>query len=451
MKHYKTALVLGLGTSGFAAARLLSHEGTTVTAVDGRRNKDLINSATKLKKLGVQVILDSRRLPRRNATRDFEICIISPGIPPDSNWIKDLECRNVEIISELELGASRCKCPILAVTGSKGKSTLVKLCFDAMKLAGKRAAIAGNYGIPLCEVAAASRKLDWVVLEVSSFQLERVRSFRPRVGVLLNVQPDHLDRHGDMKTYLELKSRIFTRMRETDAAIIFDRNLKAVRHAARGRQHWITFGLSQKADFRYAEKRVRFKEHNKRASISLEGSVFANDILGISAAAAVAAIRACHVPSAAVEKAVQTFLPLPHRMSEIAVIAGVRFVNDSKATSITALCAGVKMCAGPVRLIAGGLLKEKALTLAKKVLERRVKSIYLIGKASQEMNKAWGSVVRCCLCGDLKTAILRAFRDAKTGETVLLSPGCASFDQFRNFEDRGNQFVKIVRSINEER
>jgi UDP-N-acetylmuramoylalanine--D-glutamate ligase len=451
MKHYRKALVLGLGTSGTAATRLLLRERTRVTAIDQCDNAALRRTGAALRKLGATVILGRNVLP--DSIGDFDVCITSPGIPADSKWIKAIEDRDVEVLSELELGASRCKCPMLAVTGSKGKSTLVKLCAEAIAAGGLRSAICGNYGTPICDAAGRSAKLDWLVVEVSSFQLEKVRDFKPHVGVLLNLQPDHLNRHGTMRAYAALKARLFRRMGHSDTGIVLDSISRRVKNLSRGHSKWFTFGDSSRADFRYyKDGAVSFRQGARRRTISFAGTIFENKILGLAAASAVAAVRACGVPAVAAQKAARVFKPLPHRFSHVATISGVRFINDSKATSLTALCAGVGMCNGPVRLIAGGLLKETNLKLAKKVLERAVKSVYLIGKASKEMEKAWKDATPCLLCGDLKTATRLAFADSSVGETILLSPGCASFDQFRNFEDRGDQFIGIVRSTrNEER
>jgi len=469
---YKTALILGLGVSGEAAARLLLGEGTCVTAVDCCDNADLKNRAEKLEKEGAVVILGSDVLPEGN----FEVCIISPGVPSDSAWARTIETRRIEILSELELGASRCECPMLAVTGSNGKSTLSKVCGEAMALAGQRVALAGNYGLPLCAVTGNSAELDWIVLEVSSFQLERVRSFRPRVGVLLNVQPNHLNRHGDMETYMRIKARLFERMEgenrgtrsaecgienvegensefrvpsselrtrrgEGDVGIVLDKDLEAVKRLSRGRNRWVTFGLSEQADYRYVDGWIC-------RSISVKGTIFENEVMGLTAAAAVAAIEVCGFDPRAVESAVKSFEPLSHRMQEILRIGGVKFVDDSKATNIAALQAALKMTQGSVRLIAGGLLKEKDLKPPKELLAQKVRKAYLIGKASEEMEVAWRDVVQCSLCVHLEKAVEMAWQEAETGETILLSPGCASFDQFRNFEDRGEQFVRIVKSLN---
>jgi len=444
---YHSALVLGLGESGRAAAGLLLSEGTAVTVVDAGDNGFLRSRADALRNEGATVLLGCGDIPGPAAGQeDFDICILSPGIPLDSPWIDRVRSRRVGILPEIELGISRCRCPVLAVTGSNGKSTMVKFCADAMNQGGLHAAAAGNYGLPVCEVARQGDCPDWLVLEVSSFQLESVADLRPRVAVLLNIQPDHLDRHGDMDTYLRMKMRLFERMNSDESKILHDQ----VAHEADtllSENGWITFGLSAECDFTYADGTVRFEE----GIVDLHGTLFDNEIMGQTAAAAVAALRACGVGAETVERAARQFEPLPHRMQEVGSIDGVRFVNDSKATNLAALGAALTMSEEGVRLIAGGLLKEKELESTKELLVKKVKRVYLIGDAASVMKEAWGGAVDCCLCGDLGHAVEHARADAARNETVLLSPGCASFDQFDNFEDRGNQFTTIVRSIDEER
>jgi UDP-N-acetylmuramoylalanine--D-glutamate ligase len=451
--RFRTALVLGLGQSGRAAARLLAAEGARVVAVDGAAGADLERAAARLEADGVRVILGCRKLP----AAAVDVGVVSPGIPADAPWVRELEGRGIAVISELELAARRCRCPLLAVTGSSGKSTLVKLCSDALRTAGKRVVPAANYGRPLSDLVRASGKLDWVVAEVSSFQLEKVVTFRPRVGVFLNLHPNHLDRHRTMAEYARAKARLFSRMGAGDVAAVLDANARAVRRAASRRAgdappRWVTFGLSEEADYHYSEGAVRFGAASSGGrGISVAGTMFANDVMGITAAAAVAAVAACGEDPACVAAAARRFAPLPHRMQEIGRVGGVRFVDDSKATTLSALAAGVQMTGGPVRLIAGGRLKERALSFVQQVLAKQVRTVYLIGEAADRLAEAWGGAVHCSRCGTLERATREAGREAEAGDTVLLSPGCASFDQFDGYEERGKRFARIVRSIHEKR
>ena len=442
---YRDALVVGLGVSGTAAARALLEQGTSVTAVDSGSGAELAKKAEHLQAAGARVELGCRTAP----AGVFEVCIVSPGVPPDSALVREVEGRGISVISELELGARLCRVPMLAVTGTNGKSTAVKLCSEALTAAGLRTVAAGNYGLPLCE-AVAQDDLDWVVVEVSSFQLERVVTFSPAVGVLLNVQPDHLDRHGTMAAYRQLKARLFGAMEPGARAIVPDEERLAIARLEGGERQWTTFGASADCDYRFEGSCVWYSEAAHMHSVPFENTPFMNPVLGLTAAACVAAVRACGMDAGAVAEAARAFEPLPHRMQTVGVIDGVRFIDDSKATNLAALSAALEMAGDGVRLIAGGLLKEKCLNSVKEVLEKRVGGLYLIGDATEEMVDAWAGTVPCRRCGDLESATRSAWRDAVPGETVLLSPGCASFDQFRNFEERGDRFKEIVRSIHEE-
>jgi UDP-N-acetylmuramoylalanine--D-glutamate ligase len=241
---------------------------------------------------------------------------------------------------------------------------------------------------------------------------------------------------------------MFSRMSGKDVGIVFEKDIPAVRRLSKGRNRWLSFGLSGKADYQYRDKMVYSGGAGKAGQpLNFSGTVFANEILGVMTAAAVAALKACGVKEEIIRRAARQYKPLPHRMQTVARSRGVTFINDSKATNLAALAAGVTMCSGPVRLIAGGLLKERKLSFVKKTLAKRVMAVYLIGKAAEKMQKAWGASVKCIPCGNIKRAISLAWRESKRGDFVILSPGCASFDQFEDFEDRGKQFAEIVKSL----
>ncbi len=447
---YKKVIVLGLGVSGEAACMLLLSTGARVTVVDKCVDSaDVQERAGRLKSAGAEVIL-SEKLPEDQ----YDVCITSPGISENSDWVKSLESCGTEVLSELELGWRYCQSPILAITGSKGKSTMVKFCSEVLSLAGYSAVPAGNYGRPLCSVVMDEAEKDWIVVEVSSFQLEKVKDFRPRIGVLLNVQNDHLDRHGDINKYRAVKARLFAKMNEEegDTAIILDEEWNEVGKHLPNIGHSVLFGLSRDADYCFRKGEVFWNCNNENKSLSISGTIFDNDITGVMVAAATGALRICGVEPSLIEHAARMFKPLPHRMAEIACVNGVRYINDSKATNLSAMYAALRMCEGSagIRLIAGGILKEYDLKWMKEILAKEVKCAYLIGNASEHMKAAWGDVIECRLCGTIRGAVVAAKRDAKSKEVVLLSPACASFDQFKNFEERGNQFEQIVRCINEE-
>jgi len=289
------------------------------------------------------------------------------------------------------------------------------------------------------------------VAEVSSFQLELVHAFRPRIGIMLNLQPDHLGRHGSMAHYGALKARLFRAMRQDDTALVYEADFASIREAAGAcSPSWIKFGMGADcaARFNAASHEVRYlPDSGDEVRVSLRDTGFDNPVTGPAAAAAVAAATISGLDARTIRSGLAAFVPLAHRMQPVATVAGVRYVNDSKATNLTALQAALEMTTAPVRLIAGGQLKEKDLDFVKDVLKKRVSSVYLIGEAAQLFADAWGDCVSCRMCGNLKAAVKIAGEDAKAGEMVLLSPGCASFDQFRSYADRGDQFTSFVSQI----
>jgi len=445
MGDLKTALVLGMGVSGEAAALLPAHRGVEVTIVDSSAAAGEGERYELLRSCGVRVSAGGTELPSGN----FDICVVSPGIADDSAWVLEMERRGTEVVSELELGYRYCKCPLIAVTGTNGKSTLVKLLYEILIKAGKKAEIAGNYGIPLCEVAERSSELDWIVVEVSSFQLEKVVEFHPEIGVLLNIQPDHLDRHGSMEKYRELKSRLFRCMTAKDVGIVELSEAEAVRTPVSGKNSWVSFGSGRSADVYYDADGGKICGYGG-LGVDISDSPFDNPVMGQTAAAAVAVARACGIDLDIVSEAVKNFEGLSHRMEQVVEVKGVSFVDDSKATNLAALKAGLEMTRRPVRLIAGGQLKEKSVEFVKEVLANRAVCVYVIGDAAKVFEAEWGGYVKCEICTDLETAVRTAWRDAVCGDIILLSPGCASFDQFRSYKDRGEQFRRIAEKINEE-
>lgn len=438
-KRYDTALILGLGSSGVAAAKLLAREGAKVSAVDAADDAGLREKASALESLGVKVILGAKVPPGGR----YSVCVLSPGIPAASGWVQGVEAGGTETLSELEVGWSRCGCRTLAITGSNGKSTMAKLCRDALARAGCTAEVAGNYGTPASLIALEGRKPDWLVLEVSSFQFERTARFRPEVGVLLNVLPNHLDRHGSMEAYTGLKARMFANMRPGDRGVVPLDMFEKIRRMSPAVKAWTTFGAGAGADHAYSPGSVVC--HG--SALSLAGTFLDDEIMGLTAAAATAAVSACGVSVEHVVAAARDFEQLPHRMQKIADIGGVEFIDNSKATNIAALSAALKVCRRPVRLIAGGRPKEKDFSAVKELLATKGVMVYLIGEAKFMLASAWQDTVKCRICETLAEAAGAAWKDAKPGETVLLAPGCTSFDQFKNFEDRGEQFSELVKSF----
>ena len=391
------ALVLGNGRSGRAAAELLRREGARVVVLDGED---------------------------KWPDGAWDLCVTSPGIPLDHPWQVAARAAGVKVISELQLGASRWKGRSLAVTGSKGKSSVVKLIADTLNLAGVPAVPCGNYGTPLCEVVMrqgegalptgngavvgrAPSPCLIAVVEVSSFQMETTDDFHPDAAAILNLQEDHLDRHGSVEAYHALKRKLLAGAREAFVCDVKD-----------------PIGLNDLTLMR--------------------GSYFDNEVLRTNGLIAIALMRVAGLDDAQIAAGFRAFEPLPHRMQRVAEIGGVRYVDDSKATSLAALAAGVEMCGGPVRLIAGGLAKGDNPKTVIPRLRSTVKKVYLIGRCADQFLSAWREAVPCEACETLDRAVAAARRDAVAGETVLLSPGAASFDQFESYGVRGDAFASFV-------
>lgn len=386
----RAAAVLGAGRSGTSAAELLRREGWRVDVLDG------------------DVPFPSGALG---------LCVVSPGVPVDHPWQRAARATGVPTVSELQLGATRWRAAggrMLAVTGSKGKSSVVKIVADTLRLARIPAEPCGNYGTPLCEVVNGD--LDpsraWAVVEVSSFQMETTElpADAFEAAALLNLQEDHLDRHGSVEVYHGLKRRLLGMARTPIDAARDD------------------FAATRSADLAL-----------------LAGSYFDNPVLRANGLCAVALLRAAGLDDARIAAGFAAFEPLPHRMQPVCESDGVRWIDDSKATSLAALAAGVGMCAGSVRLIAGGLPKGDDPNSVIPRLRSRVKKVYLIGCCAQQFLDAWRETVPCELCGTLDRAVEAARRDACPGETVLLSPGTASFDQFKSYGARGDMFASLAR------
>jgi len=433
-----TAVVLGLGASGQAAAGLLACRGWRVAAIDAASGPAQQDAASRLREQGVDARAGCEALPPGR----FDLGVVSPGIAADSPWVEAAQHCCGEVVGELGLGARWLRAPMLAVTGTNGKSTAAKLCAEVLRAAGFEVLLGGNYGEPLCALVDASAGADWVVAEVSSFQLELPGRLHPRVGLYLNLQPDHLDRHGDLAAYRRIKARLFDHMTGSDTAVVQAAELAAVQACATGAPRWLAFG-DPGDDFGVtADWRITIDGQD--AGIALAGTGFGNPVLARMVAGATGACLAAGATPADVIVATRSFAPLPHRMECVASRGDVDYIDDSKATNLAALAAGVQMLDRPVRLIAGGRLKENDLDSVKEVLASRVRCVYVIGEAAGRMVAAWRDCVSVRECGDLERAVLAAQEDVQAGEAVLLSPGCASFDQFSNYKERGSKFRAIV-------
>jgi len=388
---------------------------------------------------GASVITGVPELP---ATR-FSFALLSPGVDPRRPVVLQLKKAGIPMIGELELGSRACLCPIVAVTGTNGKSTTTELIDAIFRAAGKKSVACGNLGRPLCEVAPLSGGLDYAVAEVSSFQLETIETFRPRVAVYLNLTPDHLDRYADMREYAAAKNRIFQNQEAGDLAVI-QKGLKLPVLRART----VTFSSNDpSADYTLREGWLCAGEARvlRQDGTQLRGPHNAENLL-----AAMAVADAAKISREAVQKALSAYHPLPHRCEVVAVRHGVTWVNDSKATNLDAMVRAVAGMTGPVILIAGGKDKGFDFAESRSAVQGKVRAALLLGEMAGKIEKAWTGLMPCRRVADLGEAVRRAEEMAKAGETVLLSPGCSSYDMFKNFEERGEKYRQCVTALPKE-
>ena len=435
----KKIIVVGMGRSGVAAGEWLLGEKAEVTMFDESTDSAVAEVGLRMRARGAEVITGQRSV----VGRSFDRAILSPGISPDRPMVLELKAAGVPMLGELELGAQACLCPVVAVTGTNGKSTTTELITQILQAAGKRAVACGNYGKPLCEVALLSRELDWAVAEVSSFQLETIDTFRPRIAVYLNLTPDHLDRYPTLEAYAAAKARIFENQKAEDVAVI----RKGMVFPKRQGRTMVFTSEARGADYTLQEGWfcAQGDKVMRQDGTKLRGAHNAENLL-----AALAVADAMEVSREVVKKVFANYQALPHRCEVVAVRAGVTWINDSKATNLDAMEQAVMGMDGPVILIAGGKDKGFDVATSRPVLEGKVRAVLLLGEMAERMEKAWSGGTPCRRVKDLGEAVQRAAEMAREGESVLLSPGCSSYDQFKNFEERGEKYRQCVIALPQE-
>jgi UDP-N-acetylmuramoylalanine--D-glutamate ligase len=416
VKLPRRALVLGLARSGEAAALALVRRDVPTRGVD--RASDL--AVGRLAEAGVEIHLGTEE---ERLLDDVELLIKSPGVPGDVPLPVAARERGIPVWSEIELGFRLLRNPFVGVTGTNGKTTTSELLGAMFRAADRPVEVAGNVGRPLTGLDGEISPDAWIVCELSSFQLEDVHRFKPRVGVLLNLEPDHLDRHGTFAAYRDAKLRMFQNQTAADTAVV-PRDVDKVPGGA---------------------ARVEFAADDALPAEPLIPGVHNRE----NAAAATAAARAAGIDDDAIAEALRTFPGVEHRLELVGEIDGVRFVNDSKATNTAAARRGIAAYTGQrVRLILGGSLKGESFDELAEEIPNTVRSIDLIGEATEQLAAALGRAGRPYRrSGDLATAVGAAAGDAEPGEVVLLSPACASYDQFRDFEERGEAFRRLVQDL----
>jgi UDP-N-acetylmuramoylalanine--D-glutamate ligase len=430
----KSVHVVGMGLSGVSAARLCLRQGASVTGFDQRALGELGEAARHLP-------IEIRADLSLEALSGSDWVVVSPGV--DQPALFDaLAARGALVIGELELGARFSEAPICAVGGTNGKSTTTELVAAMLREAGKKTFSGGNLGTPLCD--ACGQAWDYLVVEVSSFQLERAPTFRPEVSVLLNITDDHLDRHGTFAAYADAKGNAFVNQQAGDVAIGPHGDAEVERQLRRGQGRVVSFGAS--GDYVVgASSVIEVASGHHYALAETRLSAHHNQL---NAAAAIAAARALGVAHEPIGRALAAYRTLPHRLALVNRIDGVAYYDDSKATNVGAAVAAIEsLSEAKVVLIAGGKGKDGSYEPLRQALEERGRGVVLIGEAAPTMAQAFASSVEVRRAATLDAAVAMARGLAQPGDAVLLAPACASFDMFQSYADRGRRFVQAVERL----
>jgi len=438
----KRVLVVGLGKSGVASALFLSKRGATVAVSDAKSQEQLRDEIPLLLDHGISVETGQHG---ERTFRDQDLIVVSPGVPVDVPQLVHARERGIPVIGEVELAAQFLKGHVIAITGSNGKTTTTTLVGAIISAAGRNALVGGNIGTPAITFVDRAGDEAWVVLEVSSFQLETIETFHPQIAVVLNVTPDHLDRHGSFDNYLSAKGRIFENQTDRDFAVLNADNEPADAMASQTKAAVHRFSRTKEVNgaFVRGDKivwRGADGDHEIMpvGEISLKGAHNVENVL-----AAVAVGMLAGVEPKQIRRAVASFHAVEHRLEYVDTVRGVEYYNDSKATNVDATIKALESFPGRIHLILGGKDKGSDYTVLSDLVKQRVKRVYTIGAAAAKIESQLRGA-EIVSAGTLETAVKRASETAEAGDVVLLAPACASFDQFNSYEHRGSVFKDVV-------
>lgn len=439
--------VMGLGVSGRAAVRYALGRGAEVTVSDTRSEEQLLSDEADLFASGKIDFEAGGHSVEFLAGRD--LVLVSPGIDFELPVLQQLRSRGVPVYGELAVAGREISVPTVAITGTNGKTTVTTLIGQMLTEAGKRVFVGGNIGTPLYEYLATPDEYDAVVVEVSSFQLECAADFAPTVGVLLNISPDHLDRHHTLEQYLQVKMQLFANQQKGHSAIVYGDDPRCCTIPAEAESALYTFGLGNTNNVQVAGGRVTLAIDGEKKEYVLDGVGQKGSIAGLNCAAAILAATLLGCGDSAIQGGLHKFQPLPHRVEFIADVNGVSYYNDSKATNTGAVIAALEQFEKKMVLIAGGRDKGDDFRLLRQNVSDRVGRVIVLGEAAGLLEDALGDLVPITHAASMEMAVQFAADFAERGDVVLLSPGCASFDMFQSYVHRGDVFKQEVLALRE--
>jgi UDP-N-acetylmuramoylalanine--D-glutamate ligase len=452
----KRVLVVGLGRSGAASAFFLQEHGAKVTVSDEKSEAQLQNEISALLDRGVSI--ETGRHGERTF-RDQDLIVVSPGVPSDQPHLQLARTMGIPVIGEVELAFRFLEGRVVAITGSNGKTTTTTLVGEILAKSGKNTLVGGNIGTPVISLAGKSTPETISVLEISSFQLESIQQFRPWIAAILNITPDHLDRHHTFQAYVDAKARIFENQRPSgagenqtsgDFALLNADDPACVRLKDRVKAALFWFSRKQAVEngsYLKGDQIIFRRDANEqavlsRSEIQLKG---AHNLENVLAAVTMAMLAGCAPEQ--VRRAVSEFRAVEHRLELVTTVNGVAFYNDSKATNVDATVKALESFPGNIHIILGGKDKGSDYTTLAPLLRQRAKQVYLIGAAAEKIASQVQGAAPLARSGTLERAVRQAFEAAKPGDIVLLAPACASFDQFDNYEHRGRVFKELALSL----
>ncbi|MFH0998942.1 MAG: UDP-N-acetylmuramoyl-L-alanine--D-glutamate ligase [Pseudomonadota bacterium] len=457
----KKVLVVGLGMTGLATARFLHHRGAAVTVTDMAAEEDLVSSVLEMHQLGIRTELGRHC---RESFESSDLIVLSPGVPHTHDFLMGARQKGIPVIGEIELAYRFIRDPIIAITGTNGKTTTTSLLGNMLAQCGMQVFVGGNIGNPLIGYVDRDEKADWVVLEISSFQLDTIDTFRPDIGILLNITADHLDRYPDMAGYAASKGGIFQNQTLEDIAIFNGADPWVLSETSRIQSRkWVFNGssmLDEGSRIRGNELTLAFtscpsrKAHSSSAqplpgSIRLdlrESRLYGKHNQENICAAVMAAIAAGG-DIQQIQSALNQFRGLSHRIEFVQTVNGVTYVDDSKATNVDAVYRALESFQAPVILIMGGRDKGGDYGILENAMQDHVKHLILLGEASELIAAALGNLVPTVRASSMREAVTNAHQAAASGDIVLLSPACSSFDMFRSYAHRGDVFQCEVNKL----